>query len=521
MVIDHITPVDEKAPTPNPSDKALWQRLDDIVRQWIYGTVSTDLLNSILEADDTALDTWNRVENFFHNNKSARALTLDTQFTNTRLEQFDGVKSYYTRLKTIADSLKNVGDKVSDNQMALQLLKGLSDEYKSFRTSVRHLKPLPSFDDLRSMLELEEQSNASDLSVEAHAEAHVAHNHTVLPSPTAEPSKSGPPKGGSNRGGGGRKNGKGKGQPGKGRGGQKQDHQYSPQSGQQQPPFGAPYTSLLMPPPWAYWQQQWATPPCPYPAQAAAPSSWNPRPPSQQPGVLGPRPNQAYFTGHPSPSPYVPTNIEQAMYTMSLADPNYYMDTGATTHMTNSEGNLSPYFNLSTHPNNAIIVGNGSKIPIKGYGHVSLPQNKLHLNNFLHVPHIVKNLISVRKFTRDHNVSIKFDPFGFSVNDLQTGSILVRCNSSGDLYPFFTNSKASVSSLPSAFVVVSSNLWHSRLGHPGNTVLNSLRSSNFIDCNKISSNVCHSCPLGKLIKSPFYESVNHTTMRFDIIHSDL
>ncbi|KAL2940985.1 Adenylate kinase isoenzyme 6 [Bienertia sinuspersici] len=64
----------------------------------------------------------------------------------------------------------NVGDKVSDNRMALQLLKGLSDEYKSFRTSVRHLKPLPSFDELRSILELEEQSNASNLLTEVHEE---------------------------------------------------------------------------------------------------------------------------------------------------------------------------------------------------------------------------------------------------------------------------------------------------------------------------------------------------------------
>ncbi|KAL2944396.1 Retrovirus-related Pol polyprotein from transposon TNT 1-94 [Bienertia sinuspersici] len=166
LVIDHITPAEDATPLTDPSAKALWQRLDDIVRQWIYGTISNDLLNSILDADDKAIDTWNRLENFFHNNKSVRALTLDSQFTNTLLEHFDGVKSYCTRLKTLADSLKNVGDPISDHRMALQLLKGLSDEYKAFRTSVRHLKPLPSFDELRSMLELEEQSNVSDLAVE-------------------------------------------------------------------------------------------------------------------------------------------------------------------------------------------------------------------------------------------------------------------------------------------------------------------------------------------------------------------
>ncbi|KAL2900938.1 Retrovirus-related Pol polyprotein from transposon TNT 1-94, partial [Bienertia sinuspersici] len=163
----------------NPSELALWQRLDDIVRQWIYGTISNDLHNSILDADDRAIDTWNRLEHFFHNNKSARALNLDSQFTNTRLEHFDGDKPYCTHLKTLTDSLKNAGDKVSDNRMALQLLKGLSDEYRNFRTSVRHLKPLSSFDKLHSMLELEEQSNAFDLQVKARDEAHLTQAASV------------------------------------------------------------------------------------------------------------------------------------------------------------------------------------------------------------------------------------------------------------------------------------------------------------------------------------------------------
>ncbi|KAL2903945.1 Transposon Ty1-DR2 Gag polyprotein, partial [Bienertia sinuspersici] len=111
---------------------------------------------------------------------------------------------------TLADSLKNVGDKVSDNRMALQLLKGLSDDYKAFRTSVRHIKPLPSFDELRSMLELEEQSNASDLADEARDTALSA--ATTPPSP---PSAAPPARGNSSRGGG-RKSTKGK---GKNRGG--------------------------------------------------------------------------------------------------------------------------------------------------------------------------------------------------------------------------------------------------------------------------------------------------------------
>ena len=55
-------------------------------------------------------------------------------------------------------------------------------------------------------------------------------------------------------------------------------------------------------------------------------------------------------------SGFMPTNIEQVMHTMSLNDPNYYVDTWATSHMTNSQGNLSPYFNLSNHINNTLLL---------------------------------------------------------------------------------------------------------------------------------------------------------------------
>ncbi|KAL2920658.1 Retrovirus-related Pol polyprotein from transposon TNT 1-94 [Bienertia sinuspersici] len=211
MVIDHITPVDHENPLPNPFDYALWQRRDDIVRQWIIVTISNDLLNSIIDPGDKATDTCNRLENFFYNNKSARALNLDAQFTNTKLEQFDGVKPYCTRLKNLADSLKNVGDRVFDNQMALQLLKRLSEYYKPFRTSVRHLNPLPSFDTLPSILELEEQGNTSDLTIEAREEARTTQPSSPASHSHADHSKHSASSRGGNSRGGGRKSGKGKG----------------------------------------------------------------------------------------------------------------------------------------------------------------------------------------------------------------------------------------------------------------------------------------------------------------------
>ena len=135
----------------------------------------------------------------------------------------------------------------------------------------------------------------------------------------------------------------------------------------------------------------------------------------------------------------------------------------------------------------------------------------------LHAPQIIKNLISVRKFTTDNHVYMEFDPFGFHVKDLLTGNIILRCDSTGDLYPLFS----SVSPAP-AFAALSTTTWHNRLGHPGAPILNSLKSNNVISCTSHSGVCfCHSCQIGKHIKLPFSPSNNDTIAPFDIVHSDL
>ncbi|GJZ35072.1 copia protein, partial [Tanacetum coccineum] len=210
------------------------------------------------------------------------------------------------------------------------------------------------------------------------------------------------------------------------------------------------------------------------------------------------------------------------MHTMTLNPPddNWYMDTGASSHMTTSQGTLSPYLNMSTPRH--IIAGNGHSIPIQGYGHASLPSPypPLHLKNVLYTPHLIKNLISVRRLSIDNNISITFDPFGFTVKDYKTGIHLMRCDSSGDLYPLTTSALQKVTS-PSTFAAFSQDLWHKRLGHPGANILNLLKNKNYIECNRTkASPLCEPCVFGKHVKLPFNDSTSRTFSPFDIVHSD-
>ncbi|XP_071715035.1 uncharacterized protein [Rutidosis leptorrhynchoides] len=92
----------------------------------------------------------------FSRHKNTRALYLQRQFTNIKLDNFPNVTAYYQELKSISDQLGNVGDKVSDPRMVLQLITGLNANFDTIGTQLSYITPLPSIYQARSMLLLEE-----------------------------------------------------------------------------------------------------------------------------------------------------------------------------------------------------------------------------------------------------------------------------------------------------------------------------------------------------------------------------
>jgi len=150
-----------------------------------------------------------------------------------------------------------------------------------------------------------------------------------------------------------------------------------------------------------------------------------------------------------------------------------------------------------------------SKFPIQNF------HRPLHLNNVLITLNIIKNLIYVRKFTHQNKCSIEFDEFGFTIKDYRTRQPLIRCDSDGPHYLVLP-------STPQAFVSASHSIWHQRLGHPGNKILQSMFLNNSISCNKTQIDVmCQACELGKHVKLPFTLSDSYVSNCFDIIHSDV
>jgi hypothetical protein len=173
-------------------------------------------------------------------------------------------------------------------------------------------------------------------------------------------------------------------------------------------------------------------------------------------GVLGPRPpfqaQQAMLAHHSPPS--TPGGASSTYGTQSWdnsalyaalqnagvatqppSSTDWYFDTGASTHMSSTSGITSSPTPLPFQ--SFITIGNGARLPVTHTAAATIPTSSspLQLNNVLITPSLIKNLISVKQLTRDNNVSVEFDPVGFSVKDLATQTVILRCKGVGDLYP--------------------------------------------------------------------------------------
>ncbi|XP_076922879.1 uncharacterized protein LOC143584802 [Bidens hawaiensis] len=168
---------------------ALWSRLDALVLQWIYGTISKPLLHIILIPGQTAYEAWLAIANHFNDNKSTRQILLQHQFSNIHLESFPNMAAYCQHAKHLADQLNGVGAPVDNQRLVSQLLAGLTEAYESISTVLQNRDPLPDFSECRSRLTMAESTKKS-VSARAAASSATALAATTVSQPPVAASSS-------------------------------------------------------------------------------------------------------------------------------------------------------------------------------------------------------------------------------------------------------------------------------------------------------------------------------------------
>jgi hypothetical protein len=115
---------------------------------------------------------------------------------------------------------------------------------------------------------------------------------------------------------------------------------------------------------------------------------------------------------------YVPDErCAGAAFSSHTPDPSWYLDTGATDHVTGELEKLAMRERYKGGEQIHDADGAGMKINHIGHSVVNTPTCELILKNVLHVPKAYKNLVYVYHLTKDNSVFLEIDPDFFLIKD--------------------------------------------------------------------------------------------------------
>jgi hypothetical protein len=104
--------------------------MDFVVVSWIFNTISGDLWDVIhAPTGVSARAAWLGLEQQFLNNRESRAMLLDTKF-RTLSQGTLSVDDYCRKMKSMADTLADLGEPVQDWTLVLNLLRGLGEHFQ-------------------------------------------------------------------------------------------------------------------------------------------------------------------------------------------------------------------------------------------------------------------------------------------------------------------------------------------------------------------------------------------------------
>ncbi|KAL1556436.1 Retrovirus-related Pol polyprotein from transposon TNT 1-94 [Salvia divinorum] len=193
---------------------------------------------------------------------------------------------------------------------------------------------------------------------------------------------------------------------------------------------------------------------------------------------------------------------------------------------TNSEEGLALVADEQPHWNDVWILDSGAYAVCKvvGIGSIRIRTHDgvfCTLNDVRHVPQMTKNLISLSTFD---SKGFSFKGEGGVMHILKGSKVVLTALKCGTLYIMKGSIVASSADIASSEVLTKdmTKLWHMRLGHMGERVMQILSRRDFLSGHKVQNlEFCEHCVFGKLHRSKFpKKGVHRTKGTLDYIHMD-
>jgi hypothetical protein len=462
---------------PNP-DYAAWLVRDQALLGYLFSSLTRDALMGVTTATTSAA-AWSDLQEMYAPRMRARSVNTRITLANTK-KGTTSMAEYFSKIKCYADELASSGQTLTDEEFVAYVLAGLDEEFYNPLVSsiVARAEPI-SPQELYSQMLLSYELRVDKQSGGSYSSANTSSRGRGAPW-----SPRGMPNSGHDRG-------------------------CSHGNGHRSP-----------------------TPPSRggFNTNNSNNSFWCTAPTDSTGGPNRPRSQVCLKVGHTVnicwyrfDQDFIPDSRVAAMASSSNgADPNWYLDSGVTDHITGELEKLTMHERY--HWTDQIRAANGAGMDIVHVGKSVLPTitHPLHLNHVLHVPNTHKQLISIHRFNLDNNTFIELHPFFFLIEDQVTRKVLLRGPCRGGRYPLPQLSSPTQKLILSA-IKSSSERWHCRLGHPAlDIVLHVIRDNN-LSCYGFASSesVCDACLRAKAHQLPYPRSFSQSTAPLELIFSDV
>jgi hypothetical protein len=211
------------------------------------------------------------------------------------------------------------------------------------------------------------------------------------------------------------------------------------------------------------------------------------------------------------------------MASTSGTDSNWYLNSGATGHITDEMEKLTLHDRYNGNDQIRAASGVGMDITYIGNSVVPTLSCPLHLNHVLHVPQAHKHLVSIHRFTIDNRTFIELHPYFFLIKDQAKKRVLLQGPCRRGLYPLPLHLPSPTQKLILFTIKPSLQWWHCRLGHPSQDIVSRVVKNNSLSCSHLQSSesICDACLRAKAHQLPFSQSSSQSNAPLELVYSDV